>query len=183
MQKPILVSTFYKFKKIAQADLADVKAKLETAAKRLEMRGLLILGTEGFNTTMAGSPQSNKDFLEWITNEFDLGKLVVKESWSDSNPFRRYKVKIREEIVTLGKPEVLPLETSDTHLSPEQWHQALQDEGVLVLDTRNWYETKVGKFKQAIDPDIEEFHEFPEYLKNAGIPKDKKVLIYCTGGI
>jgi UPF0176 protein len=109
--------------------------------------------------------------------------LIIKESSSTTPPFKRFKVKTREEIVTLGKPDILPLSSADTHLSPEEWHQALLDEDVIVIDTRNWYETKLGKFKKAIDPELDEFQQWPEYLQKSELPKDKKILIYCTGGI
>ncbi|RYZ68556.1 MAG: hypothetical protein EOP05_16245, partial [Proteobacteria bacterium] len=124
---------------------------------------------------------------EWLAFASDLlGFPVFSPKWSEAPdfPFRRFGVRMREEIVTLGKPEVQPLPPkSKTHLSPDEWDQALAQEDVVVLDTRNWYETRIGTFKKAIDPKLEEFSEFSEYVAKAEIPKDKKVLIFCTGGI
>ena len=108
---------------------------------------------------------------------------MFKESESARAPFRRFKVDIRPEIVTL-KQEVPRPEQSPSHLPPKEW-QAVLDSGedVLVLDTRNWYETAIGKFKSAVDPKLAKFSEFPEYVEKLDTPKEKKILMYCTGGI
>jgi UPF0176 protein len=180
----VLIRSFYKFHPLISDQLTDLAAKIEARGEELGLRGLAIIGAEGCNATLSGEPEALRAFCNELLETLNIpGELSVKESYADLHPFRRFKVKVREEIVTLGKPEVLPLQSSHTHLSPEDWHKALQEEDVVVLDTRNWYETKIGKFKKAIDPNLDEFQEFPDYLRKANIPKDKKVLIYCTGGI
>ncbi len=178
-----LVLTFYKFKKIPQEQLTELRTKLELRGEELGLKGLMIFGSEGCNTTLSGADEACWQYCENVKQILDLDSLQVKECRAPQHPFRRFKVKIREEIVTLGKPEILPLGSADRHLSPEEWHRVLSEEDVVLLDTRNWYETKMGKFKGALDPNTDEFHEFPDYLQKVALPKDKKILIYCTGGI
>jgi UPF0176 protein len=180
----VQVISFYKFVPVPAADLDRHAAELEYFAEQLDVHGLMILGPEGVNTTISGSKENAQRFIQEVDSRLKLGKVDLKISEAPKHPFRKFQTKIRDEIVTLGQPGVVPTEeVHGTHLSPEDWHKMLQDPDVIVLDTRNWYETDIGKFKSAIDPRIEEFREFPEYLAKAGIPKDKKVLIYCTGGI
>jgi len=177
------VTTFYKFKSLE--NLEQAKTELEAKAIELRMKGLIILGSEGFNATVAGPIRENfESFKKFISEYFDVPELFFKDSESEKAPFRRFKVKIREEIVTLGTPELFPQYENNHHLSPSEWNKVLkQEKDVLLVDTRNWYETKIGTFKGAINPRIDKFTEFPEYVEKHNIPKDKKMLIFCTGGI
>lgn len=177
------VTTFYKFQPIAQPE--QVKTDLETKADALRIKGLIIIGTEGFNATVACPIQKNfEEFKQFIRDYFQQPELFFKNSESPKSPFRRFKVKIREEIVTLGTPELVPDYQQNHHLSPEEWNKVLKEEDdFLLVDTRNWYETKIGTFKGAVNPRIDKFTEFPDYVEKHQIPKDKKMLIFCTGGI
>lgn len=178
------VSTFYKFQK--DANPASTKSFLEDLAKRTNAKGLMIIGSEGFNSTISTKSQETLDqFKSEIKKYFNLTDLFFKDSTSEVNPFRRFKVKIREEIVTLGTPELAPydLENNNFHLKPHEWDQAIEKDNPIIIDTRNWYETKIGTFKGAINPMTDQFTEFPEFMEKQKIAKDKKVLIFCTGGI
>jgi UPF0176 protein len=177
------VTTFYKFLNLT--DLSKVQSDLEKKAAELDIKGLIIIGKEGFNSTCAAT--STESFLAWknfIRLYFDAPKLFFKDSESRKAPFRRFKVKVREEIVTTGIPEIMPPEGKNHHLSPEEWNKVLKEESDFVMiDTRNWYEYKIGSFKGAINPNIEKFTDFPQYIEQQGISKDQKMLIFCTGGI
>jgi UPF0176 protein len=176
------VSAFYRFQKLD--NLEQIKKDLEDKAESLNIRGLLILGNEGFNTTCSSSSQENlSSFKNWIVSYFNAPEIFFKDSYAWSAPFRRYKVKIREEIVTTGIPEIMPPEGKNYHLTPTEWNEAMQDPDTVVIDTRNWYEYKIGTFKGALNPNIEKFTDFPQYMESQGISKDKKMLIFCTGGI
>ena len=178
------VTTFYSFKKLT--NLEQVQSELEAQAQKLEMTGLIILGPEGFNATVSASSQENlAAFQNFIRDFFGVPDQFFKDSESHRAPFRRFKVKIREEIVTAGIPELTPEgQVKNHHLSPTEWNQVLKEEkDVLVIDTRNWYETKIGTFKNAVNPKIDKFTEFPDYVEKNPIPKDQKMLIFCTGGI
>lgn len=177
------VAAFYKFLKLENP--AQVQIDLETKADELNIKGLVILGHEGFNSTCSAS--SEESFIAWknfICDYFSCPNLFFKDSHSEKAPFRRFKVKIREEIVTTGIPEIMPPEGKNQHLSPEEWNKVLKEENdYVMIDTRNWYEYKIGTFKGALNPNIEKFTEFPAYIEQQGISKDKKMLIFCTGGI
>ncbi len=177
------ISTFYKFKELTNVE--QIREDLINKARELGVRGILILGTEGFNTTCSCKTEAGLNaWKNWIEKYFDCPALFYKDSVSEVAPFRRFVVKIREEIVTTGIPGVLPLEGKNQHLSPAEWNQMMkEDSDHVIIDTRNWYEYKIGTFKGAINPNIEKFTEFPEFMEKQGINKDKNVMIFCTGGI
>jgi len=166
-------------------NLEQYQHEIETVASSHNICGLIILGREGFNSTIAApNEESMNSFKSWIQTHFQAPDLIFKNSFAPTAPFRRFKVKIREEIVTLGTPELMPEAGNNYHLTPSQWNQILTEESdFLLIDTRNWYETKLGTFKGAINPGIDQFTDFPEWLESQSYPKDKKMLIFCTGGI
>jgi UPF0176 protein len=177
------VTTFYKFKHLA--NLETYQKALEDKAASLGMRGLVILGSEGVNSTVAApSEEAMELFKQFVRDLFESPDVLFKNSFAPSAPFRRFKVKIRDEIVTLGTPELFPDQQKNHHLTPDEWNQVLKEESdFLLIDTRNWYETKIGTFKGAVNPGIEQFTEFPKWLEEQNYSKDKKMLIFCTGGI
>jgi len=181
--KNYFVAAFYKFLILENPEL--VQKDLEAKADELNVKGLVILGKEGFNSTCAAADSETLEaWKQFIREYFRTPDLFFKDSVSEKAPFRRFKVKIREEIVTTGIPEMMPPEGKNHHLSPEEWNKVLKEENDFVMiDTRNWYEYKIGTFKGALNPDIEKFTEFPQYIESQGISKDKKMLIFCTGGI
>ncbi len=178
------ISAFYKFIPLSKESLKDLKSLIETRAQSLGVHGLFLLGTEGANATVSGSEAGVSEFKSFLTNETPLGQMEFKDSYCDFIPFRAFKLKIKSEIVTLGDTSVVPQASHWNHITPEEWENILKnDKDAVVIDTRNWYETQIGKFKKALDLNINEFNEFPDKIKNLDLPKDKKVLIYCTGGI
>ena len=178
------ITAFYKF--IPITDVEKVDQFFKKTALENDIKGLVILAPEGFNATVA-APTAEKlaAFKQALLNLFGLSELNFKDSKSDHPPFRRFQTKIRDEIVTLGTPHLVPSETEKSHhLSPTQWNQILKNEpSVRVIDTRNWYETQMGTFKSAVNPKIDVFTEFPKYMDEQKIKKNEKVLIFCTGGI
>lgn len=181
----IQIAAFYHFGPVPSDSLDDLADRLESRGRDLDLKGLVIFASEGINGTISGS--NRETVLEWLRFASEtLGFPMLEPKWSETEdwPFRKFKIRLRDEIVTLGKPEVQPLAPkSPTHLSPEEWNRAMENEDCVVLDTRNWYETRIGTFKGAIDPKLNEFHEFDEYLEKSDLPREKKVLIFCTGGI
>jgi UPF0176 protein len=177
------ITTFYHFFPVE--NLESYKNQLEKKALELRVRGLIILGPEGFNSTVSSPSPTNLEIFKNFVCELAKHKIAnFKDSQANKPPFRRFMVKIREEIVTLGTPELIPGEGINHHLSPEEWNQVMKNErDYVIIDTRNWYETKIGTFKGAINPLTDKFTEFPEFMDSQKIAKDKKVLIFCTGGI
>jgi UPF0176 protein len=178
------VTTFYYFLPLKQ--LVHHKLAWEIKAQELGVEGLLILGPEGFNTTCCAPSQENLEaFKNWVVTRYPASQgMLFKDSVSHIRPFKRYKVKIRPEIVTLHAPDLVPDNKPHKHLSPSEWNEVLKhDPEAIVIDTRNWYEYQIGTFERAINPNIQKFTEFPEWFEKQGIKKDQKILIFCTGGI
>jgi len=183
-RKPVhYLSAFYYFTPLQ--NLESIKAELQQKADELNISGLMILGLEGINSTCAAqSAEIRSQYQQWIRDRFQANAICFKESECEAQPYRRYKVKIRDEIVTTGIPGVMPPPGKNHHLSPTEWNRVMkEDQDAVLIDTRNWYEYKIGSFKGALNPNIEKFTDFPDYIEKQGISKDKKMLIFCTGGI
>lgn len=177
---PFTVAALYQFR--ALSDPAALREALLELGKRIHLCGTLIVAEEGINGTVAGSREAITELHEFLVNAgFD--RLEYKESTASEQPFKRFKVRLKKEIVTLGVP-VAPREKVGTYLNPDEWNALLADPDVILVDTRNRYEVKAGTFQQAIDPQIDSFREFPawvdEYLADA---QGKKIAMFCTGGI
>lgn len=153
----------------------------------LNLKGRILLATEGINGTVCGSIKNTEKYID-IMNKSELFKDIdFKTSPGSPDAFPRMQVTVKNEIVNLGldTKEVTP-QDGGKHLTPDEVHQLLENkpEDLVVLDTRNDYEWKVGTFRNAVKPPIKNFREFPEYIeKNLDTFKDKKVLMFCTGGV
>ena len=153
-----------------------------------KIKGTLLLAYEGINGTVAGSESSIHEFLYYLKNdalfEGNFKDLAHKESWSETHPFYRMKVKLKKEIVTLGVPGVSPTKMVGKYVKPSDWNSIISDPEMVLIDTRNNYEYAIGTFKNAINPNTETFRDFPDYIKSHLDPKKhKKVAMFCTGGI
>ncbi|QDC70725.1 rhodanese-related sulfurtransferase [Candidatus Methylopumilus universalis] len=186
MQRTFLTTAMYHF-----VDLPHFKKLREPLLQFCvghQIKGTLLLADEGINGTVAGSEKSISELLHYLrTDPLFEGKfkdLGHKESWSDKHPFYRMKVKLKKEIVTLGVPGVSPTKMVGTYVKPEDWNAIISDPEVVLIDTRNDYEYAIGTFKNAINPKMKTFREFPDYVKAHFDPKKhKKVAMFCTGGI
>ncbi|CEJ47213.1 oxygen-dependent tRNA uridine(34) hydroxylase TrhO [Umezakia ovalisporum] len=183
MQENIqVVAALYKF-----VSLPDVKEKQEPLLSYCQSQGIkgtILLAAEGINGTIAGSRQGVDSVLEFLRCDPRLADLEYKESYSETQPFERMKVRLKSEIVTMGLPEVDPNQRVGTYVSPEEWNDLICDPEVIVIDTRNDYEVSIGTFKNAQNPQTKSFREFPEYVnKNLDPNQHKKVALFCTGGI
>ena len=149
-----------------------------------EVRGTLLLAAEGVNGTIAGPRQGVDRVLAWLRSDPRLNSLETKESFVDENPFYRTKVKLKKEIVTMGVDDIDPNHIVGTYVKPADWNRLISDPDVVLVDTRNDYEVKIGTFRNAINPQTETFRDFPAYAKeNLDPQKHKKVAMFCTGGI
>jgi UPF0176 protein len=151
----------------------------------LGLVGRVYIAQEGINGTLSGLVKDVEFYESYLRSLPGFERTEFKEDNCEVNPFVKLIVKTRPEIVTL-KTEVLldPTKEKGRHLSPEDWRNVLDKEKDFVLiDVRNKYESDIGHFDGAIKPDVENFYNFPEWLDQANLSKDKKVLMYCTGGI
>jgi UPF0176 protein len=177
-----VVATFYKF--VYLSDFAAKQKPLEKYCQQQEIKGTILLAAEGINGTIAGSRQGIDAVLEWLRGDSRLADLEPQESYTDSPPFQRMKVKLKKEIVTFGLPETNPNQQVGTYIEPKEWNKLINDPEVIVIDTRNQYEVDIGTFKGANNPKTDSFREFPDYVAAHLDPQQhKKVAMFCTGGI
>ena len=178
----IVVCALYKF--VTLENFQGLRQPLHNVLEANQVRGTLLLANEGINGTIAGSRTGINKVLNWLRNDPRLSDIDYKESFTDNMPFNRAKVKLKKEIVTLGVEGIDPKRVVGTYVSPADWNQLISDPEVMVVDTRNDYEFKVGTFKNAINPNTESFREFPRFVKeNLSPEKHKKIAMFCTGGI
>ena len=187
------ITSFYLFVPIEEPAL--LKKKLQNMAQSYSMEGLVILATEGINATLSFKSKKDRDRAKEAFKRTWLIPLF-KDSLSHRPPFGRFSVKIRKEIVTL-KEDLTPIFAENhqsflgkSYLSPKEWHKKLYENGnefpkdkPLILDVRNWYESRLGTFKGALLAQLRRFSQFPAFLKAQALPKDKEICIFCTGGI
>ena len=186
MQHIYLTTAMYHF--VSLPHFKDLREPLLNFCISKNIKGTLLLADEGINGTLAGPEKSILELFEYLKTdplfEGNFKGLGHKESWSDKHPFYRMKVKLKKEIVTLGIPGVSPTKVVGQYVKPQDWNAIISDPEVILIDTRNDYEYTIGTFKNATNPKMNTFREFPEYVKTHFDPKKhKKVAMFCTGGI
>jgi len=178
----VVVCALYKF--VTLDDFEAIREPLRLKMEEFGVRGTLLLAKEGINGTVAASREGIDNLLAWLKSDPRLAELDYKESYDESNPFYRTKVKLKKEIVTMGVEGIDPKKVVGTYVKPADWNALISDPEVVLVDTRNDYEVEIGTFKNAINPDTETFREFPAYVaENLDPEKHKKVAMFCTGGI
>lgn len=178
----VVIAALYHFAPLP--DFRDLREPLRARCEELGIRGTLLLAEEGINGTVSGSRAAIDGLLARLRADPRLAGLEHKESVSDRHPFRRLKIKLKKEIVTLGVPGVDPGRVVGTYVEPEDWNALIADPDVLVIDTRNDYEVAIGSFRHAVDPKTRSFREFPAYVREHLDPdRHRKVAMFCTGGI
>jgi len=176
------VCALYQFVRLD--DFEEFRTPLRELMVKLEVKGTILLALEGLNGTISGSKASIDGIIQFLKDDGRFDNLEIKFSHSETTPFKRLKVKLKKEIVTLGVEHVDPLSSVGTYVSPQDWNDLISDPDVVLIDTRNNYEYEIGSFKGAINPNTETFREFPSYTKdNLEQYRGKKVAMFCTGGI
>ena len=177
-----IVILFYKF-----IDLLDPKAVAESHREKLAtlgMKGRMLVAEEGVNGTFEGTRESVDAYLAFLKEDERFRDMKVKESVGTGKSFPKLKIKVRDEVVTLGAGRFDVAATTATELPAaelQKWYE--EDKDFVVLDLRNSYEIASGKFDKTIDPGLANFRDLPEKVKELGDLKDKKVVTVCTGGI
>ena len=183
---PIRVCALYRFARFAEPEA--LRGPLQAVCDAGGVRGTLLLAQEGINGTIAGTPDAIDAVLAHIRALPGCRTLSVKDSWTDAPPFYRMKVRLKREIVTMGEPDIDPLEDVGQYVQASDWNALISDPDTILIDTRNDYEVAIGAFAGAIDPKTRTFREFPDWfrthreelLKDGRTPK---IAMYCTGGI
>jgi UPF0176 protein len=184
----ILNISCYKF--VALPDAQDLRQPCLDNAMARQLKGTILIAEEGINFFLAGSADDVHGFVDWLRSDARFADLAPKESWSDTQPFRKMLVKVKNEIIRMNHPSIRPSEGRAPAVTPEtakRWlDQGHDDEGrpVVTLDTRNQFEVDAGTFKNTINWGITKFTEFPDAVQaHLDELQDKTVISFCTGGI
>lgn len=148
------------------------------------IKGTILLASEGYNATLAGLPEALAAFRRDVAAFHPaFANLHWGESWHDTIPFGAMKVRLKAETIRMKQQDVDVTLSRGTHVSPQEWQDLVQQDDVIVLDTRNDYEVAFGTFRGAVNPELDHFHEFPQWVKQNLPDKTKPVAMFCTGGI
>ena len=173
----------YKFEPLENP--VDLVRMYQQKCDELKLKGTMLISKNGINFSLAGTQQATDTIIAFLEEDNRFLNIPLKVTYSETQPFRRMKVRLKKEIISLGRKDINPRELTGERISPQDLKNLLDNkEDVLVLDTRNEYETRVGKFENAIDLNLDTFRDFPKAIES--LPeeyKDKQIVMYCTGGI
>ena len=182
---PYVVAALYKF-----VDLTDHQAlqpHIQSLCDGHDILGTILLAAEGINGTVCGPEKGMAAFLQWLQDDPRFAGISLKFSFAPEQAFLRMKVRLKREIVTMGCPEIRPAQATGTYVEPAGWDALIDDPDVMVIDTRNRYETAIGSFRGAVDPQTDNFREFPAWAAALAdqdeTTRPRKLAMFCTGGI
>jgi len=177
------VVSFYRF--LDLKDPESFRDQLKILCDRHDLLGTVLVASEGFNGTLAGSEDAVRKVMRWIRHHLDISEeLDARWTEADEAPFGKMRVKVKQEIVTFGRPDILPHKRTGEHVDAARWNELIADPAVLLIDTRNRYEIDIGTFPGALDPGNESFREFAEFAEQlAAQSTDRPLAMFCTGGI
>ncbi len=182
MKKKYLNVAFYKF--VHFPNYTSFQSKILNFCVERNIKGTILLAEEGINVTAAGTKKNIYELLNFLKIDNRFSDITHKESYSEEIPFHRMRVKLKKEIVSLGRPNINLSNRSGIRVDPKNWNILLADPDVVLVDARNDYEYQIGTFKNAISPKTTNFREFPTFIKEKlNTKKNKKIAIFCTGGI
>ena len=173
----------YKFEPLENLD--SLIPEFQSKCDELGLKGSVYLSPNGINFSIAGTEENIDTYIEFMEEDSRFSDIPLKKTFSETQPFRRMKVRLKKEIISLGRDDINPRELTGDYISPRELFEMYETkEDVIVLDTRNEYETRVGLFENAIDLQLDTFRDFPSAIET--LPeeyKDKQIVMYCTGGI
>ena len=178
------VAAFYTFADLL--NLEELQKTLTNFLKKQDIKGTVLLASEGINGTVAGTEVGIGRFKSFLKLNNLYEQQNFKTSACSEDPFPRLKVKLKDEIVSIGNELADPAKIVGEYVQPEDWNSLISQDDVLVLDTRNTYEFSIGTFEKSIQPETTNFREFPDWLEgleSSGVDKNNKVAMFCTGGI
>ena len=180
--KKFKILAFYKF---TQFDaLSKLQSDLQNYCQENQVLGSVLISGEGLNGTIAGREENINLVLSFFQNLPGCRNLEYKTSFTTEKPFLKLRVRLKKEIVTMGRPEVKPSQLVGNYIDPKAWNNFIKQDDVVVIDTRNDYEVAIGTFEGSINPGTQRFRDFPSWWgKNSSKYKDKKIAMFCTGGI
>ena len=182
------VATFYCFKFLEEKAMTSLHNEVLDLANNFKIRGMVLVASEGINGTICGSHEGIKTMVKAIETIFTGKSFEIKFSKCKKQAFRKFRIRRKNEIVTMGIKDINAEESTGSYVEPLDWNRYLDDPNTIVIDTRNDYEISVGGFQGALNPHIDKFSEFPHWVGNtlSGIVQEKKpenIAMFCTGGI
>ncbi len=182
------IVSIYSFFPVQENLILDLKKKLLSIESDNDLSGLLIIAKEGINGTICAEEHIIQKVLDLLMKLFGINELNLKVSYSKSRIFKKLKIKIKNEIVTMGVPQINPSKDAGTYIDSFSWNKLIKDRNTIVIDTRNHYEVSIGSFKNSINPKTKNFKEFPDWVdnyleKHIGNNNSKNIAMFCTGGI
>jgi len=175
------IAAFYLFAHLD--DLDGLQTSLRNVCLENDIKGTILLASEGINGTIASEGDGVDAVLSFIVELPGLANLVAKRATAESDPFYRLKVRAKREIVALGVGEVDSVAHTGTHVPASEWNALISDPDTIVINTRNDYEVAVGTFEGAVNPMTRSFGDFPSWVENHPELRDKRLAMFCTGGI
>jgi UPF0176 protein len=180
------VAALYQF--VALPDFRELREPLRALCNALGLKGTLLLAAEGINGTIAGTDSAIDTFVAELRSGDLLGdrldRLELKFSSAAAMPFGRMKVRLKKEIVTLGDAAADPAQRVGIYVEPRQWNDLIADGETLLIDTRNAFEVAMGTFAGAVDPKLQRFGDFKDFVRTRLDPqKHRRIAMFCTGGI
>ena len=173
----------YKFEPLENLD--SLIPEFQNKCDELGLKGSVYLSPNGINFSIAGTKENIDTYIKFMEEDSRFRDIPLKKTFSETQPFRRMKVRLKKEIISLGRDDINPRELTGDYISPRELFEMYETkEDVIVLDTRNEYETRVGLFENAVDLQLDTFRDFPSAIET--LPeeyKDKQIVMYCTGGI
>ena len=186
--KSYKIVSLYSFFPFQENLILDLKNKLLEIENENNLSGLLIFSSEGINGTICAEKNIIDIVINLLNKYSDKRNLNMKVNFSKNKVFKKLKIKIKKEIVTMGVPEINPSQDNGTYIDSTNWNKLIKNKNTIVIDTRNHYEVSIGTFQNSINPNTRNFSEFPkwvdEHLDTHLENKDSSnIAMFCTGGI
>tara|TARA_Y100001970_G_scaffold294273_1_gene449605 strand:- start:9027 stop:9953 length:927 start_codon:yes stop_codon:yes gene_type:complete len=187
-EKSYKVVSFYKFSNLIHSNIETFREIYLNKYINKDIKGIVLLSEEGINGTICGQKNIVEDFISKIRILVSSPNINHKTSWSENQIFKKLKIRIKKEIITIGNQYIKPINNTGEYVKPEDWNNYLLDKNTLVVDTRNNYEISIGTFRNSINPNTRTFTAFPKWLDKELIPlirreRPKRIAMFCTGGI
>ena len=177
---PYVIAAFYHF--FAFPRFEAMREPLLERMQALGLKGSLLISSEGVNSTLSGTRQAVDDFLAYLQAEVTRAPIRWKESFAETQPFGRARVRLKKETISIGEP--VSMQRFGRYVAPGDWNELIQRDDVVIIDTRNDYEVNLGTFQGAIDPGIGNFKHLPAWTRDhAEALRGKTIATFCTGGI
>jgi len=182
------IVSLYSFFPFQENLILDLKNKLLKIENESDLSGLLIVASEGINGTICAEKNVIDIVINLLKKYTDNRNLNIKVNFSKKKVFKKLKIKIKKEIVTMGVPEINPSENNGTYIDSADWNKLIKNQNTIVLDTRNHYEVSIGTFQNSINPNTRNFSEFPKWVDDhldthLENKESTNIAMYCTGGI